>query len=210
LAGAGREVLSLLWAHAPGTFLRHPAGAGWDQGNETLNLETSYTGRSHEAVVTVSQGRAFEPGSERALIGRYGYFFGGSYKVGASVYQGWRPGESRTYFGPYGTLGFTPSFFLSWELDAISRRAASNTLGGAYLTKLTYEPWQGWQVFWLEEGAAGDFSTAATTRFFSHGIGVQLFPRPHWEAFLLYQKRLEARTSSDYEDFLALVGHFYL
>lgn len=158
-------------------------GLGWDYSSETYNLEASWSDEKWDAFLTGTIGRPGES-YDQAISARTSYTFFDTLKLGMSGH--FSPGK-RTLFGPYAIFGFTKSFFLLAEVD-IQKTKVWDTY--QYL-RLDYEWLQGLHSFILWEGEQ------------SYGIGLQWFPRPHFELQGVWEKQATA-------DFAWLLFHYWI
>ncbi len=139
-------------------------GLSWDEGSETYNVEGSYLGETFDAFLTGNFGR---PG-----VGvRSSVHLNEKFKLGAS-YFGW---TSEHLAGPYAILGFSPNFFVLAELDYQIKNSIGEFLN--YL-RVDYEVTRGLHAYVTQE-----YSSSVE----AYGIGLQFFPRPHFELQAYYQ-----------------------
>jgi len=183
-------------------------GLGFDQGTETYNVEGSWLGESADVYMTAVLGRP----DKESLDREYGAALRGSlamgerYKFGAGYYYGNNRAQHRHLFGPYAILGFTPHFFLLGELNyQITTADASNLKSSGIVGywRLDYEFLQGLHGFATYEVVEMDFPQDSN----AVGLGVQWFPRPHFELTTSYQ-RVVPNTGSGY-DVAWFLFHFY-
>jgi hypothetical protein len=155
---------------------------GWDQGNETLNVEGAWIGESLNVFATGLFGRPDREDLEQGGSLSASVFLNNRYKVGLNAYSGVRPSDdsSRLVFGTHAALGFTPQFFWLGELDLQNR---DETWGTYQYQKLDYEPWKGLHFYLMQDLQKSDWSNG-DTQILSWGPGFQWFPRPHLEGQL--------------------------
>lgn len=187
-------------------------GLGFDQNTETYNIEGAYLGEKYDAFIDLNFGRPDAPtlNREQGVVAKASLNLANTVKTGLSYYYGSNSLGNRHLFGPYGIIGFTKRFYLLAELDfqkAFPNGAAS-TFGWSQYFCLDYELIQGFHVFVAEQLQQLDF-TSLQTQNNSHGVGLQWFPRPHWELEAEYQ-RLRMPPLTDYQDLAWLMVHFYL
>lgn len=192
-------------------------GIGRNQASETYNLEAAWTGEKLDAFVTAVFGRPDSPslGAESGFAVSGGWLFDERFKVGMSYYYGSRDISKRHLVGPYAILGFTPHFYLlldlGFQLFTPQTGPVANVQqqGTANYLRLDYEITQGFHAYLTQEFAQLDFKKSATGSE-AYGVGLQWFPRPHWELNLLYQKQRVGGPSAKFADVAFLLAHFYL
>jgi hypothetical protein len=174
--------------------LQQPAG-------ETYNFEASYLGEKWNLVLTGIFGRPDHEHSrsETGVAAQGSIAWRDSLKAGWSFLHADGPSGMRNVTGPFGILGFTPKFFLLAEWDWQSDR--SGVTGFAY-HRLDYELLQGLHGYLTYEMAGNTESDA-------YGLGVQFFPRSHFELNLSWQVRKE-ESSPESENYAWLLLHYYL
>jgi hypothetical protein len=184
-----------------------------DQGFETYNAEAAWIGERINAYVTGVFGRPDSPAlaRETGVALQVSTSIADTYKIGASLFAGSNNRQSRQVMGPFGILGFTPHFFLLSELDFQGVTSSDNSLGKqwglASYERLDYEFVQGFHGYLTQEALRLDFSNSETLSKV-YGIGVQFFPRSHFELNLSWQLRMDA-VSPGYSDYAYLLLHFY-
>jgi hypothetical protein len=158
---------------------------GFDQSQESYNLEASYVGEAWSAFlagILASTDRALYEG-ETGISASASRFFGNRFKLGASILRASsEDGVDRTLGGIHAALGFTSRFFYLGELD-LTR--VSQTDGWSSYQKLDYEPIQGVHFFVTDEFTDPDRNSEGYTH--RYGPGFQFFPRPHVELQLQAQ-----------------------
>lgn len=188
-------------------------GLNWDYGTESYNLELSWISGSGEAFVTAVAGRPDSPAlnRERGAALRGALSFSERHKVGLSYFYGSTPSSKRHVLGPYTILGVTSRLYVLAELDF--QNAPSETVDGTAWTvvdylRVNYELTRGLVAFVTQEFSGLTSNTAQDRQIY--GLGLQFFPRPHFEAFATYQRRLNRAISKDWNHFGYLMLHFYL
>jgi hypothetical protein len=188
------------------------SGLGWDQGTETYNLEGSWIGESATIHATGIFGRPDDDTLNRETGGALGASMplGDTYKVGLSGFAGSNDTGNRVVTGPFGILGFSTQLVLMSELDFqfASPNASRSTTGTAVFNRLSYEFFQGFLTFLRQEYLRTDFRNSLTT-YEAYSVGVQFFPRPHWELFLQFQQQRPAGATY-FIDYAFFMAHFYL
>lgn len=136
-----------------------------------------------------------------------------TYKVGASYFYGHNDLANRHVFGPWGILGITSRIFLLTEFDFQRNYAFDFTepqWGFANYNRLDFEPLQGLHTFGTAEFSKLNFSDPGS-RLERYGLGIQFFPRPHFEFEVMgLEQRFVATSSDHFQQTLWLMLHYYL
>ena len=192
-------------------FIRQ--GLGWDQGQETYNLEGSYLGERFNLYVSgiFSRPDIADQSQEKGASTSVNVALADKYKIGASYFYGTSYSANRNVFGPHLILGFTPRFFLLSELDfqrSFERTAVNPQWGFANYQRLDYEVVQGLHLFVMQQFSRLNFGNLASQRD-GFGTGIQFFPRPHFELLLQWERRRTLAVSNAYADWIYFMFHFY-
>lgn len=188
--------------HTPDHVLATKRGIGLGEGTETYNLEFSWLGEQYDVFATAIFGSLDAPGDQGGAI-RVGRNLGDRSKVGLSAFVGQKNGAGRQLLGAYALLGFNEHFFLLAEADL--QRLSAGDVGPASYARLDYEFIQG-----LHGYLSGEFSYLSAQTAYAAGLGVQWFPRPHFEFRLHYDRRRDALTSYRDAHYGWLMAHYYL
>lgn len=187
---------------------------GFDQDQETYNIEGSYVGEKYDLFVTANMGRIDQPSykRERGVSLRGSMQCNEKYKFGAGYYFGHNETQDRHLFGPYGIAAIVKPLVVMQETDFVHTNLGSGTLsawGIAHMAKLDYEVFQGVHFFVMEDFYRGNFKDGNTVSN-SFGGGIQFFPRPHFELIAQYQRlKIVAVDPNNYNDYLWFQMHFY-
>lgn len=193
-------------------FISVRRGLGFDQGQESNNVELSWLGETWNYFLTasVSPGEIPETSRERAVSGQAWYSFLESYKVGASYWNGSSDQFNRQIAGAHGILGFSKRFYLLTETDLQWLDSQGTSTRGLFnYQRIGYEVVQGFHVLGIYEYSQRDLNNFRTAR---DGIGPGLlwYPRPHFEFSLVWQKVRARANGSAFDDFAYLLLHYYL
>jgi len=200
--------------HTPEHTLVTKKGLGWDENTETYNLEGAYLGEQWDLFVSGVFGRidTKSVSREEGVAVRGGYNLSESQKLGLSYFYGDGKTGDRHVFGPYAQIGFSKKLFLLAEVDF--QRNMSNgraaTFGWVNYLKFGYEAMRGLQLFLNHEFSRTDFSVADRFDTHRYGLGVQWWPRPHFEIQGIYMKQKATALHPDYGDIAWLLLHYYL
>ncbi|MEK6579613.1 MAG: hypothetical protein AABZ55_10340 [Bdellovibrionota bacterium] len=189
-------------------------GLGFNENDESYNFEAAWIGDRLNVFGTGIFGRL----GKRSQISEKGFALSGSYtffdsiKPGMSYLLGSTKDSKRHIAGPWAIFGMTPHLFILSEFDFQwnkSSDAADFTRGWVDYQRIDYEITQGFHAYLTQEMTKLDFSTSETTE--SYGVGIQVFPRPHFEFNLQWQKvRNLPSTTPRFNDFAWILMHYYL
>lgn len=196
--------------------VRRALGLGPDA--ERDNVEVSWLGEKNQLFFTMnnsSQSTA-PTEKERATVFRYERIIKENSRIGASFWQGsGGEGTTSTQFerwilGIHGIANLSKSWFLSGELDRVERTSQGTTQGViqsqyAYL-RLNYEPVQGVWPLLQYQHERGDLALNSS-EVNKYGLGINFFPRPHWEIFGIWNR---VGRQTEWSDEAYLVLHYYL
>jgi hypothetical protein len=190
-------------------------GLGWDEGQETYNLEGAWIGETWSLFLTGDFGRPDQPSLNRetGFAATPSVAIGNTYKLGLSYFYGNALTQTRNVVGIWGILGFTPHFFLLTEWD-YQFQSNKSGVGGAVpgmvnYQRLDYELIQGLHVYLTQDYSRLNFHDLRTLAN-SYGVGIQFFPRPHFEFNLSWQKLRIQQISPEYTDFAWFLMNYYL
>lgn len=194
-------------------YVRRDLNFGFD--TETYNLELSYLGESWSSYLTYVNGELgkdqYTRFKDQGVAWSGSYFFLEKQKIGLSFYRGEDDANKRWVAGPWWVLSLPAGFFLLSEFDYQERESkAAQSIQRGYVTshRLAYEPMQGLIPFLSFDKRFLDRSDPASEQD-AYGVGIQFFPRPHWEVITSWQKERLIASSRD-TDLLWLMVHFYL
>ena len=188
---------------------------GWDEGQETYNVEAAWIGEKWNLYATGVFGRPDQPSlhHETGLALSPSVSIADTYKVGLSYFYGDAQTTTRHVGGAWGIFGFTRRFFLlsEWDFQSQSNKvgSASAKTGIVNYQRLDYEFIQGLHLFLTQDLSHLDLEDSQTLSH-SYGAGLQFFPRPHFEWDLSWQKLRRISVSNAYTDFAWLMFHYYL
>jgi hypothetical protein len=189
---------------------------GWDYARafESYNLEAAYIGETWNVFLTANFGRFDQPDLQRETGegATVSASLADHHKVGASYFFLDGPQTKRQLMGPWAVLGFTSRFYLLSELDFQRQEAKSDgsaQWGAVNYQKLAYEVTQGALVYVTQDYSRLSFADPLSLRN-SFGLGVQVFPRPHFELNLQWQKLKIAALQDEYTDYAWASLNIYL
>ena len=127
------------------------------------------------------------------------------------MYRGEDEVNERWIAGPWWSLSLTPKFFILSEVDFQEKKlkAFSTEQRGYVMShRFGYELAQGLIPFLSFEKKYLDRNDSSSQHDL-YGLGLQWFPRPHWEVEGGWQKDRLIQTNQ-YVDLIWLMLHFYL
>lgn len=194
-------------------YVRRELSFGFD--TETYNLEASYLGDTWSVYLTYVDGALgsdrYSYLKEKAGTVSLSYFLAEKHKLGLSLYHGEDDVSRRSLGGPWLILSLWPKLFLLSEFDWQAKTIkASQSDQKGYVTsnRLNYEWFQGFISF-LSFDKKYLNSNDPNSEQEAYGIGIQFFPRPHFEVVTSWQKEEVIATSAK-SDLIWLMVHFYL
>jgi len=188
----GGKFMAAYGIHTPDHVLEIKRGLGWDYETETYNVEGYYLGDGYEVFATGILGRPdlSVPDFEKGAALRGALLLDKSYKLGVSYFFGTNSAQSRHVTGPFAILGITPRLVLMLEADLQLLSVSGTKSTGLYsYARLSYEVVRGLHPFLTHEVGLDDLSATGTRSRYTYGVGVQWFPRPHFDFQLIYQLR---------------------
>lgn len=182
-------------------------------GQERFGAELALVHEDYSLVVTGITGLAagLQNAIEEGGIIDAGMTIGRKSKIGINYYQTKRAlGElryDRKVAGLYSMIGFTDHWYGLFEVD--QPESISGKKGLLTTMKVGHDVFQGCQIFGTQE-----FSNLNTEKsdpkFEAYGIGVQWFPRPHWDMSGVYRREKNTAVGQTFSDVIWLIGHYYL
>ena len=182
------------------------AAMGFDEGQETRNIEFNWSAENWSVVATgalaQSDGKARTQGRKGHGVLTVSRALGTASRVGVSSMHGSVDSIDFKAMAFHGVLGFTPEFFLMTELDWQWRKSAtSSSRTTARFAKLGYEVHKGLVPYLLHDG------TGSSNGW---GGGLQWFPRPHFELHGMIEKIFSPTSQNGGDTSAWLLIHYYL
>ncbi len=193
-------------------YVRRDLQLGFD--TESYNLEYSFFSEKWSLYLTGifgSFGDQYSQTREKGISSSLSYFFDDKQKVGFSFLKAADDNQDRYLGGLWTIYSFSKKIFLLSELDYQEKTLKSNSAkqaGFATSNRLNYEWYQGVISFILAERKFLNQSDPLAEQQ-GYGLGVQLFPRPHFEIFGAWQ-RDEVISTQSRSDLYWVMLHFYL
>lgn len=186
---------------------------GFDQQKETYNGELSWIADEWSGAFTGIFGRPDKEDKSKETGGavQISRTVGETHKVGVNGFYGkdsTRGDRSvRTMAGAFGLLGFTPKFYSLAEIDWTHDKVAKS--GMVELAKFGYEPWQGVHFLLIQQYALPSFEQKGKS-IDSYTLGLQYFPRVHWDFLITAGRERNTSVSPDFTSVFMLLAHYYL
>ena len=186
---------------------------GFDENQETQNLEVGWLTEKASSFVSVSRTRPElrDTIDEESLSAQFDYTFFGSYKVGIGRWVGRRPNAARTMTSVHGALGFTSRSYFMFDavLQEMKNYGGSDSRGIFIFTRPGYEIFKGFHVIGIGEMAQSDLRLSSTIKR-KAGFGFEFYPRPHFEIQLVGYKEEIVSVDEHWNDYAYLVFHYWL
>ena len=183
-------------------------GLGFGEGTERDQVEAMWSGEKWNISATAAKQVKTDTLSnvEKSVTTQVNYTFFDSYRVGGDLWIGKLNGDRREIFGTHALLGFTTKFYYLTEFDW--QKGFDKKTGLFHFSKLGYELTKGLHAIILEDYKKSDLNNDKSLAN-SHGIGMEWYPRPHFEFEGLYSKKRVAIQSTEYTDYAYLMMHYY-
>jgi hypothetical protein len=183
-------------------------GLGFDEGSERDQVELMWGGEKWNSSLTLSKQINTRNSNtlEKAASFQVNYNFLDSYRVGADLWLGDRLGKKRQIIGGHAVLGFSEKIYYLTEFNL--QKDFNNNHGLFHFSKFGYEFVKGLHFIVLEDYKKNDLKNEKTLAN-SHGVGLEWYPRPHFEFEGIMSKKRVAAQSSEYSDYAYLMMHYY-
>lgn len=192
------------------TLTRSPLELGYNF--ESYNLEASYITDQWNWFLTGVFGRPDNTVLDRdkGFAVQGAYLFSERVKIGLNAWYGKKDFSQRWLFGGFGILGITEKLFASTEVDVKDYIGGDH--GVASTQKISYILTDGLWIYGLEEYGTTNIPSIDNSTIQDYAIGVQFFPRTHFEFNVAYMKILNNDTASGSSgiDTVWFMSHYYL
>lgn len=186
---------------------------GFDQQQETYNAEAAYVTETWNAFATYVAGRPDNPArtQEKGVALQLSRSVGESNRVGANVYYGKDPNRAgrpvRRMAGAFGLFGLSEKLYALTDMSLTYDQV--NHTGVAEFVRLGWEFSQG--VHFVVEQETGKVSLDAPRTYVEgYSLGLNYFPRVHWEFDFSAGLDRNTSMSRDFDNVLLLLAHYYL
>lgn len=187
-------------------------GLGFGFGQERDGVEWHYIGENWNAALGYAKGPQDGLSTvEHSVYGQVQRAFLEKYKLGASLWSGRLAAGRRQIMAVHGLLGFTQRLYALTETDIqlVQPDSGAEKTGIYGYHKLGYEFYKGLHVFGTFDHLQPNLK--APKQYIHHwGVGVQLFPRPHFEIAGAWTRELAKSVSDTEGDYAWLLLHYYL
>lgn len=187
---------------------------GLIQDSESYNLEYSFLSESYSFYGTWifgNDGDLYATTREKGATVSVSYFFWDRQKVGLSYLKAADDAAERAVSGLWGVVAVGKNFYLLSEYNLQNRLPKTTSRQQGYVTshKLNYEVSKGLIPYLILEKSHLDTSSDQNLRS-GHGIGLQFFPRPHFEVVAQWQKEKLDNVRDSNVDFAWIMLNFFL
>lgn len=186
---------------------------GFDQAQETYNAEFSFIAGDWAGAATGIFGRPDKEDRSKETGGalQLSRALGGVHRVGLNYFQGKDSSRGaasvRTIAGAFGLLGFSPKVYSLAEVNMTHDQVKRSGMND--FVKVAYEPWQGVHFFFTQQYAVPSFQAKAKW-IDSYTLGLQYFPRVHWDFQMSAGRERNTSVSPDFSTVLMFLAHYYL
>ncbi len=184
---------------------------GFNEQQESYNTELSYLSEDWNVFATAILGRPDHEGKshEEGASLQLSRNLGTHYKVGWNGFYGKDPARGaraeRYMTGFFGMLGFTPQIYSLVDFSMTRDKVLKSGVAG--FSKLGWEFTQGVHLFGMQEIGRTSLASA-TGRTEAYSLGIQYFPRVHWD--FLVTARQEKTIGPGFDSVFWFVAHYYL
>ncbi len=187
---------------------RGPVGFGFQTERDTLEL--TYTDEKWDYSLALTRGQLANDSKSSGVYSQFNYSFGNHDRFGLS-YEQKSEGDKASALGIHGIVGLSKKFYL--VSDTVRRYSEStggqSKTGLFHFTKLGFEMEKGIHILLIGDLRKDDLSqNELASRLF--GLGMTLYPRPHFEVQGIFAKRKRPSLSDQDEDYAWMMFHFYL
>lgn len=187
---------------------------GFMQDTESYNAEFSYLGENVSLYATWILGNEADQyalSKEKGGTVSASYFFFDRQKVGVSYLRASDDTAERSVSGLWSIIAVGEKFYLLSEYDLQNRRPKSGSPQSGYVTsnRLNYELLKGVIPYVILERSHLDTSSDLNLRT-GYGLGLQLFPRPHFEVVAQWENEKFDNVENSNIDFAYIMLNFYL
>lgn len=157
---------------------------GFDQNEETYNVDVGSVGEKWNAIVNFSFGRDDDKNAdlEKGVTAQVAATIGDTHKVTGSFAYLKNSSWHRYLMGPSIQWGFDPTWIFLGEYDYQEKTVDGTPTqkGAVTYSRLQHEWVKGFHSYLLHQWSYLDF-TQLNTRVNSFGLGFLFYPRPHFE-----------------------------
>ena len=193
------------------TFIRR--SLGFDQGHENLNGELTWFSEAHEVTFTHMAGvrkQEIDGSDETGNILSWAHFLNGKHRIGINALLAQDDLQSRQVIGVFGSFSLGDRWFLLAEENkqTIRPKNAAPYDQIIFYHRLGYEPLKGLISSLIIEGIVPQIRELKTRRE-TIGLGIQWFPRPHFEFDSMIGTNLN-HSDYSFSTTAYIIAHYYL
>lgn len=209
---AGR-FLPIFGVMVPDHYANFKRGLGFDQGRERDTAEINYIKDRWQATVSFAKSpkSVSDNQEEKAFTGQLNYAFADKYKAGMSYWQGDFEASRRQIYALHSIWGFSHEVYAISEIDYQTTKALATdrtTQALFYFQRVGYEFTRGLHLIGQIDGGKSDLDNNITETF-SYGLGLNFYPRPHFEIQSLWSRASVRAIDDKPMDMAHILLHYY-
>ncbi|MCB0406085.1 MAG: hypothetical protein KDD51_14985 [Bdellovibrionales bacterium] len=191
----------------PDHFMFVRRDLSWDEGSESYRLEWAKLEETWQLIASLSIGRPDAPQlqTEKAATLRVAKYVGENHQLILSAHYALRSTTNRFVIGPSAVFTLLDRLSVFAQVDF--QQAA--TFGFLEYLRVNYEIHQGVHLYGMQELSILDTSSVSSAKL-AYTLGVQWFPRPHFELLVGLRKSTSGSAATGATDSLMLLMHYYL
>ncbi|MEZ4749901.1 MAG: hypothetical protein R3B54_04540 [Bdellovibrionota bacterium] len=191
----------------PDHFMFVRRDLSWDEGSESYRIEWAKLEEGWQLIASLSAGRPDAPQLqiEKAATLRAAKYIGENHQLILSAHYGLGQARNRFVFGPSAIFTLLKGLSVFAQLDF----QKASAFGFLEYVRVNYEILKGVHLYGMQELSAPDTSSATATKQ-AYTLGVQWFPRPHFEFLVGLRKSTSGSAAAGATDSLMLLMHYYL
>jgi hypothetical protein len=196
---------------APDHYAAFKRGLRFDQGQERNTTELHYIRDNWDLTASYAESPQSLANNlkEKATSAQYNYTIADTYKIGVSYWNGDFETSKRSIFAVHSVLGFTPDWYLLSEVDYQVQALSDGPQKGLYyFGKLGWEFTRGVHLIVQLDGSQSNL-VAKNSKTNAYGLGINFYPRPHFEVQSLWSRATIRAINNDEMDMAQLILHYY-
>lgn len=196
--------------HTLATRTKLDFGPGQERYGGELSILSEHSSVAFTFITLQANGNQNK--AERGGIIQYSHSLGEKAKFNLGYYQSVReasPGVdyTRKVFSASAITELPHDWYAMFEIDR--PQDANSKWGFIEVLKLGNEIFQGLHAIGIQEYSNADFDQA-NPRFESYGVGVEWYPRPHWDLSGIFRRERNTALRDEFDNVVWLIGHVYL
>ncbi len=182
-------------------------------GQERYAAELGWIAEPYSVIVTAItlQAQGNQNKAERGGILHASHAIGEKARVNFSYYESVReasPGRdyTRRVYGVSAITELSKDWYAMIEIDR--PQDAKANWGLIEVLKVGHEFFRGLHFIGIQEYANSNMNET-NPRYESYGLGVEWFPRTHWDFFGIFRRERNTAIRDEFDNVVWLIGHFY-